>query len=159
MFHGESTHAMDKKGRVFLPKRFQEQLSRDKEDNLCGVLTFGFEGCLAVYSREGFEALAETQNTETFTTPEARRAQRRFFKNTRAFTLDGSGRFVVPERFRQFAGLDAPCEVVMLGVSKRGELWNVDRYAAIYGDDDDFDDLGQGFDPAPAGGGRDGGAA
>ncbi len=158
MFHGDSNHSMDKKGRVFMPKRFQEQLSRDKDGNLSGVLTFGFEGSLGIYSQEGFADLADSQNTETFTTPEARRAQRRFFKNTLAFTLDGSGRFVVPERFRKFAGLEAPTEVVMLGVSKRGEIWNVDRYAAYYGDDDDFDDLGQGFGPV-SGADEPGGAA
>jgi len=154
MFHGESTHSMDKKGRVFLPKRFQEQLSRDKEDNLSGVLTFGFEGCLGIYSKEGFEELAASQNTETFTTTAARKAQRRFFRNTLAFTLDGSGRFVVPERFREHAGLEAPCEVTMLGVSKRGEIWNGERLAAFDGDDEDFDDLGQGFGPVTAEGGE-----
>ena len=107
----------------------------------------------------GFEELAASQNTETFTTPAARRAQRRFFRNTIGFTLDGSGRFVVPERFREHAGLEAPCEVTMLGVSKRGEIWNGERLAAFEEGDEDFDDLGGGFGPVPGDGDQPGSGA
>jgi MraZ protein len=146
VFYGESNHAMDKKGRVFLPKRFQEALTRDASGNLCGVLTFGFEGCLCIYSQEGFDALAAAQNTETFTTPAARQAQRRFFRRTHPFTLDGSGRLVLPERYREFAGLELGSEVVMMGVSKRAEVWSPSRLEQLDGDDD-FDTLGHGFGP------------
>ncbi|MDF1800796.1 MAG: hypothetical protein P1V81_16595 [Planctomycetota bacterium] len=145
MFLDESKHAMDKKGRVFLPKRFQGALGRDAAGALCGVLTFGFEGCLGIYSMEGFAALTATQNTDTFADPRTRTAQRRFFRNTHLFTLDGSGRLLIPERYRKFADLEG--EVIMLGVSNRAEVWNAERLAAV-DDDDNFDDLGLGFDAA-----------
>ena len=52
-FLGEYQHSLDAKGRVILPAEFREPLAEG------AVLTRVLDGCLAVYSREGFEEMAE----------------------------------------------------------------------------------------------------
>lgn len=143
MFLDESTHSIDKKGRVSMPKRFHSALTVEGTDVVSGVITFGFEGCLCLYSQAGFKEASAQQNTNLFTDPIARKRQRQFFSRAREVTLDASGRFVVPERFRQIAGIEG--EVVMVGSGTRAELWSAERWAAERGDDDDFDSLGFGF--------------
>ena len=56
MFFGESTHSMDAKNRVFVPKRFQTQLPLDGDGARAVVLTRGLDGCLFLFSEEGFAA-------------------------------------------------------------------------------------------------------
>lgn len=145
MFLNDTPHSMTANGRVSLPRRFQKELSRDDAGNLCGVLTFGFEGCLFVFSEQGFKQTYAKQNTNVFVTPEVRRRQRLFFSRSHQFTLDGSGRLIVPERFREVAGLKD--EVVMVGAGDRAEIWDPVRWAAENHIDGDFDALGAGLDP------------
>lgn len=143
MFLDESTHSIDKMGRVSLPKRFHGSLKLEGTEVVAGVVAFGFDGCLCLYSKAGFLAEAEKENTDLFTTPEARKAQRRFFSRAREVTLDSSGRIVIPERFREIAGIEG--KVVMVGSGNRAELWSVERWDAERGADDDYDDLGYGL--------------
>lgn len=148
MFLNDTTHAMTKNGRVSLPKRFQKELSKDDEDNLCGVITFGFEGCLFLFSEEGFKEMYAEQNTGVFVNPEVRKRQRLFFSRSHQFTLDASGRLIVPERFREAAGLTD--EVVMVGAGVRAEIWNPEKWAEENSIDGEFDALGSGLDPRAA---------
>ena len=41
MFYDSSSHTMDAKNRVFVPKRFQQVLGRDPEGNMVAFLTRG----------------------------------------------------------------------------------------------------------------------
>ena len=48
MFMGEFRHNIDAKGRLIIPSKLREQ---------CGesvVITRGFDGCLALYTQEGW---------------------------------------------------------------------------------------------------------
>ncbi len=46
MFFGESSHSLDAKGRVTVPKRFLEGLTRNAEGNLVVILSAGQDGCV-----------------------------------------------------------------------------------------------------------------
>ena len=46
VFQGDSIHTLDPKNRVFVPKRFQGELTLDAEGQRVAVLTRGFGGCL-----------------------------------------------------------------------------------------------------------------
>lgn len=142
MFFGESTHSLDAKHRVFVPKRFQEALGRDESGNLRVVLSRGFERCLFLFSAPRFEEVLRRLRLQPFGAEETRRMQRLFFANTHYATLDGSGRLVLPEKLRTFAGIEK--EVVMVGVADRAEVWNKadwERYEAS--NEADFDKLGE----------------
>lgn len=140
MFSGESTHTLDKKNRVFVPKRFQDVLERDAAGNAVVILTRGFDGCLFLFSDKGFEAVRARLDLMPFGGAEQRKMQRLFFANTHRCQLDASGRLVLPEKLRKSAGIEN--EVVMVGVSERAEIWDRARWEAFEGENEgDFDDL------------------
>ena len=140
MFFDSSTHSMDAKNRVFVPKRFQQALGRDADGNVVAFLTRGLDGCLFLFSESGFERALERLDTQAFTGPEQRRMQRLFFSNTTRVQLDASGRLLVPEKLRQQVGLDK--EVVMVGVVHRAEIWPKERCDALEAEmDGEFDQL------------------
>lgn len=129
MFCDSSYHSLDPKNRVFVPKRFQEELGRDAEGNMVAYLTPGFEGCVFLFSKEGFARVLARLDTETFRGPEARMMQRLFFGDVKPTVVDASGRLLLPDKLRQHAGIDR--EVAMVGVAERAEIWAKERWDAI----------------------------
>ena len=102
----------------------------------------GFERCLFLFSATGFQDVLRRLRLQPFGAEETRRMQRLFFANTHQATLDGSGRLVLPEKLRSFAGIER--EVVMVGVADRAEIWDKagwERYEATNGGD--YDKLGE----------------
>ena len=126
MFSDESTHPVDPKGRVFVPKRFHPGLPFNTEGARVVVLSEGLDGCLYLFTEEGHrEAMAQV-DTSTFANPGARALQRRLFRNTSRINLDASGRLLLPERYRELAGIGQ--EAVLVGVGARIEIWSPDRW-------------------------------
>lgn len=140
VFCGDSIHTLDPKNRVFVPKRFQDQLGRDPEGQQVAVLTRGFEGCLFLFSEQGYAQVLERLQTQPFGGERLRTMQRLFFSNVHPSPLDSSGRLLLPEKLRKYGGIDK--EVVMVGVADRAEIWDRARWAKFEADHDDhFDDL------------------
>lgn len=140
MFFNNSTHAMDAKKRLFVPKRFQQALTRDDEGNLFAILSRGQDGCLFLFSEPGFHKAIENLDTHGFTSRKQRSAQRALFAYADRVTLDAAGRILVPESLRAHAGLQK--EVVLAGAGSRAEIWSKERWEAQLAEDDiDFDDI------------------
>jgi MraZ protein len=119
-FLGEYQHALDAKGRVILPAEFREPLSEG------AVLTKSLDGCLAVFSREGFEEMAERVRESARRGERERRAARAFFSAARPFTPDKQGRVAIPQNLREYSALER--DVMVLGVDNRIELWSPQRW-------------------------------
>jgi MraZ protein len=122
VFSGTSTHTLDAKGRLFLPKRVQEELDRDAEGKLGFVLTRGLEGCLFLFSRSGFESIQRGLALQPFGDAEMRTLQRMFFAHAYEGPLDANGRLLLPEKLRALAGIER--EVAVVGVANRAEIWS-----------------------------------
>jgi MraZ protein len=135
MFLDTSVHSLDSKGRVFVPKRFLQVLSRDEEGNPVVYLSLGQDGCLFLFSEEGFRKALERINTAAIAGPAQRTLQRLFFSVTQRTALDGNGRLLIPERLRAKVGLDK--EVVMVGVASRAEIWPRERWEAFFSENED----------------------
>jgi MraZ protein len=121
VFYGESVHTLDAKSRVFVPKRFQEELGRDAEGTLTCFLTRGQDRCLYLFSETGFQRALAGLDIAAFTGENQRAAQRVFFANTSRVELDASGRVLIPEKLRAHVGIDK--EVVIVGVNDHAEIW------------------------------------
>lgn len=140
VFQGDSIHTLDPKNRVFVPKRFQEQLTLDPNGQRVAVLTRGFEGCLFLYSEPGFQRVLERMQTQPFGGAQLRTMQRLFFSNVHPQPLDSSGRVLLPEKLRSYASIDK--EVVMVGCADRAEIWDKARWEKFEAENDArFDDL------------------
>lgn len=158
VFLGESTHTVDAKHRVFVPKRFQEVLDRNESGAQVVYLTPGFEACLFLFSESQFQAARANLRTQAFSGADVRRIQRLFFGAAHKTTLDGSGRVVLPEKLRKHASLSK--EVAMVGVGDRAEVWDSEKWTAFEAESmESYDELDAVFSgeslgsgPAPGGG-------
>lgn len=130
MFIGEYQHVMDEKGRVSIPAKFRDELGDDF------VITKGMDGCLFVFSKERWERADEKINELMLTRKESRAFTRLFFAGASQQSLDKQGRALIPPNLRKYAQLDR--DVIIIGVSNRVEIWDLDRWTA-YSVSDEFD--------------------
>ena len=132
-FLGASQHPVDQKGRMSIAKRFQSALDRDEEGRLSGILCVERRQdarCLWVFNSAGFDKEMETFNTgalDTALDPDLDHSEQRdFFEFTAPFTLDNSGRLVIPQAFREIVGIDDGAMAV--GMHSRIEIWGSVRW-------------------------------
>ncbi len=116
MLLGEHDHTLDDKNRLTLPAKLREQLGEEV------VVTRGLDGCLAVYSRAGFEVLRTRVGTLDPFSGEARTMQRYFFSAAATSDLDKQGRMVIPARLLELTGIGR--EVTVAGVDDHLEIWD-----------------------------------
>ena len=115
MFLGEFHHSLDEKGRVILPSKFRDPLSR-------GAIISKGDGCLFIYTLEEFETVANEVREKAKLSPQAREAARSFFAGASDATPDKQGRLTLPMPLRKYASLKK--EVTVLGVYSRIEIWD-----------------------------------
>ncbi|MFT7670211.1 MAG: MraZ protein [Planctomycetota bacterium] len=127
MFFGNSEHPLDGKFRVFVPKRFQDEIERDEKGNIVMMLTPGKDGCLFLFSVNGFMESLGDVDTRAFTSEAERVKQRSLFYAATKVTLDASGRLLLSEQQREMIDLqkngDGKIIVKMVGVMQRAEIW------------------------------------
>lgn len=116
---GQFEHSIDPKGRVIVPSKFREELG----DSF--VATLGMDGCLYLFSDDGWEKF--TAQLETLpATKEARRTKRYFMANAASCDVDKQGRTLVPASLREKAEIDK--EVVLVGMIDKVEMWSKKRF-------------------------------
>lgn len=122
MFTGEYRHTIDDKGRVAVPARFRADLAGP------AFVSRWIDGCLAIFPRDEWNALAERVASLQLTDASARNFARFLFSGAIEVELDRQGRAVVPAYLREFAGLNG--EAVVVGARDHLELWQPQRWAA-----------------------------
>ncbi|TDA70472.1 MAG: transcriptional regulator MraZ [Clostridia bacterium] len=122
MLMGEFQHAIDAKGRLFIPARLREELGERF------IVTRGLENCLFVYPLKEWAALEEKLRALPFTRAEARGFQRLFFSGATECELDKLGRILLPAHLREYAGLEK--DAILIGVSTRVEVWSLAGWQA-----------------------------
>jgi MraZ protein len=154
MFCGDSHHSVDAKNRVFVPKRFQQDLPLDENGNRFAILTRGLDGCLFLFPESGLERALERMDTQAFAPADQRKLQRLFFSYTSQVTLDASSRLLLPDKLRKLAGIER--EVVMVGVVDRVEIWSAQRWEEFEAQNgaafEELENVLTGTTPAPPGG-------
>lgn len=129
LFIGESRHPVDPKNRVFLPKRFQAGLPLDEEGSRAGVLMRGLDGCIYLFTKQGHTDATALVNLEAFAPRQQRNRQRALLRSGHDFTLDASGRLLLPAPLMAMAGIER--DVVLVGVGGRIEIWAAARWDAL----------------------------
>ena len=95
------------------------------------IITKGLDGCLFVYSKEGFEELAEKIRKVPLS--KGRELQRFFMAGACEVEADKQGRILIPQQLRDYANLDK--DVVVIGASTRAEIWDKEKWDKF---NDDF---------------------
>lgn len=123
MFKGEYNHSIDAKGRVIVPAKFRERLG----DTF--VVTKGLDGCLYGYTNEDWQEFEDKLAGLPLTNKDSRQFVRFFMAGAADVEVDKQGRILLPAVLREFAALDK--DVVLVGVSKRIEIWDKDRWNGV----------------------------
>lgn len=123
MFLGEYRHAIDAKGRMFLPARYRSFFTAG------AVLTRGLEPCLYLFTVAEWQRVAERIRQLPLTAPEAREWRRFFFGGAFDVVPDEQGRILIPASLRAYAGLES--QAVIVGVHTYLEIWSPATWQGI----------------------------
>jgi MraZ protein len=116
MFIGEYSHSIDDKGRLAVPKKFQEDLKEGL------VVTKGLDNCLWVYTYESWKELATKLSKLPISSNNNRAFSRLMLAGAMDVSLDKQGRIVLPDYLRAYANLGK--KVVITGLFDRLEIWD-----------------------------------
>lgn len=116
MFIGEYNHNIDDKGRLAVPKKFQEDLKAGL------VVTKGLDNCLWVYTYESWKELATKLSKLPISSTNNRAFSRLMLAGAMDVSLDKQGRVVLPDYLRDYAKLGK--KVIVTGLYDRLEIWD-----------------------------------
>jgi len=125
-FRGAYEHTVDDRGRVAIPARYR-QLFKDGV-----VLVLSPEGCVEVYTPDGYELMASMVIAEPPTHVKGRRLRRGFFARSWDSELDRQGRILIPSALREAAQLNG--SVIISGRHECLEVWNRDHWQREIGE-------------------------
>lgn len=120
MFLGMYSHNIDAKGRIIMPAKFREKLGEQF------IITNGLDGCLFVYPMEEWEKVSARLAELPSNQKNARFLQRNFLSGAAEAEPDKQGKVLITPPHREYATLTK--EVVIIGVSKRVEIWDAQRW-------------------------------
>jgi MraZ protein len=136
VFMGEYEHALDSKGRLFIPAKLREDLGERF------IITRGLDRCLFVYPLSEWSNLEQKLKDLPLSKSDARAFVRFFFSGATECELDKQGRVLVPSYLRTYAGVER--ETAILGVSNRVEIWNLTTWQEYSGQvRDNFNELAE----------------
>ena len=117
---------LDDKGRLILPAKFRDELSRGV------VLTRGQERCLYVFAESEFERHVEKIREAPLTSKAGRDYLRLFLSGASAEVPDKQFRVTIPPALREYAGLNR--DLTVIGAGTRAEIWDQAAWESYYTD-------------------------
>ena len=119
MFSGMSNHSVDSKGRIVLPAKFREELGESF------YLARGFGNCcVQAMSAEQFASISE--RIRELPADKAMALQYTFTATAVEVTPNASGRVMLPQALREFAGIEG--DALVIGMNNRIEIWSGKRF-------------------------------
>ena len=116
MLIGEYKHTLDDKNRLSLPAKFRAELGKKV------ILTPGLDKCLFAFTLKEWSKISERLSESSLLQSDNRSFNRFMFGQATEAELDGSGRILVPEFLKEWAGLKI--KTVVIGVQSRVEIWS-----------------------------------
>ncbi|HEY8330296.1 MAG TPA: division/cell wall cluster transcriptional repressor MraZ [Pseudomonas sp.] len=132
MFRGASAITLDAKGRLTMPSRYRDEFMARCAGQLI-VTIDAVDPCLSVYPLTEWELIEAKLRELPSLREENRRLQRLLIGNAVDLELDAAGRFLVPPRLRDYAGLDK--HAVLVGQLNKFQLWDENGWDARCAED------------------------
>lgn len=117
MFFGVDYHTTDAKGRIFIPVRHRKHLSGSF------YVMHETDKCVRIYTESGW---ASFRDKLAALPRSADKLRRLIYQNVFECELDSSGRLLIPDSLRKYAGINK--DVTVIGVDDRLELWDTATY-------------------------------
>ena len=122
MFRGASSVNLDAKGRMGIPSRFRDVLSKRCDGRLVVTVNHTREQCLWLYPLDEWDNVErQVANLPSFD-PTAQELKRFLIGYATDCELDSIGRVRVSPLLREFAGLEK--RVVLIGQRNKFEIWD-----------------------------------
>ncbi len=136
-FRGSSEHGLDTKGRLNIPARFRDVLSRKYDDRLI-ITPWG--KCLRIYPLAEWASFEHAILNRGQQNAKTAKFVRHVVGNASEVQPDKNGRILLPVTLRTMGNIDK--EVVLLGMTSFIEVWDKQIHLAenVVGDEE-FDDL------------------
>jgi len=131
-FIGHHTYNLDNKGRVSIPPDFREVLTDRFDERL--VVMKDYDQCLVGYPIEEWEKLDDRISELPTSDPMVTKFLRNYISSAKVCELDKQGRILIPPALKSYAGLTR--EVLIIGMSKKIELWDMETYNRINASED-----------------------
>ena len=127
-FLGNIEAKIDAKGRAFLPAVFRKVLQTSGEENLV-LRKDVFEDCLVLYPESVWnEQMDLVRSRLNRYNAQHQKIFRQFVSQVELLTLDGNGRFLIPKRYLQMAGIQQ--SVKFTGNGDTIEIWASEKAEA-----------------------------
>jgi MraZ protein len=124
MFRGRYEHTVDSKGRISIPSKFREILSKKYDDRL--VIT-NFDGCLVAFPYDEWNVLIEQKiGSFSIMRKEMSAFLRYFYSSAIDCAIDKQGRLLIPPTLRDYAKLQK--DVIFLGEGRFIEIFSKERW-------------------------------
>ncbi len=122
---GTYEHQIDAKGRMRIPAKIKSSFGEQM------MVTTGIQGCLYIYPESKFLQIAEKIETNLSSFDENDADAARILGDAHQIDEDDQGRFTLPSRLREFAGITKDVkDIVFIGIGSRAELWSAERWSA-----------------------------
>jgi MraZ protein len=112
---GEFAHTMDNKGRVKLPAAWEHELEQKF------IVMRGTGQMLFIFSMKQWSLFTQKLMELPMMDPNAQALRRIFGAGAFECEVDNQGRFLIPQRLREFARLEK--DVIIAGAFTWGEIW------------------------------------
>lgn len=126
-FTGEYAYSLDSKGRVNIPAKFRQVLSKDNDNTF--VITQGQDPCIWAYPLTVWQQIEnELKQLSSLSA-----INRTFIRNTVRYasftTYDKQGRILLSPNLINYAGLSK--DVLIIGMVNKIEIWNPETLTAV----------------------------
>lgn len=111
-----------------MPARYRDEIVSRSAGQLI-VTIDAVDTCLCIYPLPEWELIEAKLRQLPSLREETRRLQRLLIGNAVDIELDGSGRFLIPPRLREYAKLDK--HAMLVGQLNKFQLWDEDAWNAI----------------------------
>jgi len=125
MFRGLNSISIDDKGRIAIPARYRD-LINDEADGILVTTIDTEERCLLMYPYPQWEEIEKKLESLPSFHPATRRIQRLLIGHAEELEMDRTGRVLLPQLLREYAGLDKLA--MMVGQGNKFEIWGESQW-------------------------------
>ena len=119
-FIGEYSYSLDTKGRVNVPAKFRQSLSKDNESTF--VITRGMDCCIYVYPLSQWKKIEDSLREISSLSKIHRTFVRSTARYASSSTYDKQGRITLTPSLIEYAKIKK--EVLIIGMVNKMEIWN-----------------------------------
>ena len=119
-FIGEYPYSLDTKGRVNVPAKFRQSLSKKNENTF--IITRGMDSCIYVYPLSQWKKIEDSLREISSLSKIHRTFVRSTARYASSSTYDKQGRITLTPSLIEYAKIEK--EVLIIGMVNKMEIWN-----------------------------------